>query len=133
MRNSAAKALVNADPHRLQQVFFNLALNAFRAMDEGGALFIEISSAKVPSELRIDFRDVGRGIEPAALGRIFEAGFTTKAGSPGLGLTVCKKIVEQHGGRIEASSRSRQARRFPFFFRFRKDAPADEPRAVGRR
>jgi signal transduction histidine kinase len=50
--------------------------------------------------LRIDFEDEGCGIEPDLLEEIFEPGFTTKAGSPGLGLSVCKKVVEEHGGSI---------------------------------
>jgi two-component system sensor histidine kinase FlrB len=99
-----AGAMVHADVHRLQQVFFNLMLNAFRAMSDGGTLTIEIVPGDSDGELRTNFRDNGCGIEESAIGRIFEPGFTTKAGSPGLGLSVCRKTVEQHGGRIEAKS-----------------------------
>ncbi len=49
------------------------------------------------------FEDQGRGIDPELVERIFEPGFTTKAGSPGLGLSVCKKVVEQHGGTIRVA------------------------------
>jgi two-component system sensor histidine kinase FlrB len=103
--NLAECANVAGDSHRLQQVFFNLALNAFQAMDEGGMLRISLrADAAVPGELQIDFEDQGRGIEGPVLETIFEPGYTTKAGSPGLGLSVCKKTIEQHGGRIEAKS-----------------------------
>ena len=102
--NSAECASVVADAHRLQQVFFNLALNAFQAMDEGEALCIHLRAAGAAGELQIDFEDQGRGIEASVLEKIFEPGYTTKAGSPGLGLSVCRKTIEQHGGRIEAKS-----------------------------
>jgi signal transduction histidine kinase len=97
-------ATAAADAHRLQQVFLNIALNAFQAMNEGGVLRIAVRAAADPSELRIDFEDQGRGIESAVLDKIFEPGYTTKAGSPGLGLSVCRKTIEQHGGRIDAKS-----------------------------
>jgi signal transduction histidine kinase len=50
--------------------------------------------------LRIDFEDEGCGIAPGFLEEIFEPGFTTKPGSPGLGLSVCKRVIEEHGGSI---------------------------------
>jgi len=49
-------------------------------------------------------RDTGPGIAPADLARIFDAGFSTRAGSSGLGLSVCRRIAEQHGGAISAES-----------------------------
>ncbi len=59
--------------------------------------------------------DQGRGIEPDLLEKIFEPGFTTKAGSPGLGLSVCKKVVEQHGGSIRVASQLQQGSTFTIF------------------
>jgi len=52
----------------------------------------------------LDFEDQGGGIERDALRHIFEPGFTTKAGSPGLGLSVCRKVIEQHSGEIGVAS-----------------------------
>jgi signal transduction histidine kinase len=65
--------------------------------------------------LQIDFQDEGRGIEPDLLDKIFDPGFTTKAGSPGLGLSVCKKVVEQHGGTIRVESRPQQGATFTIY------------------
>jgi two-component system sensor histidine kinase FlrB len=110
----ASGPIVNADVHRLQQVFFNLTLNAFRAMSEGGTLIIDIVPGK-GEEVRVNFCDNGCGIEESALDRIFQPGFTTKAGSPGLGLSVCKKTIEQHGGRIEAKSVPARGTTFSIF------------------
>jgi len=92
------------DRSRLQQVFLNLALNAFRAMQAGGSLTLRLAESADRRNVSITFLDQGSGIAPDHLARIFEPGFTTTAGSPGLGLAVCRRVVEQHGGRIEVES-----------------------------
>jgi signal transduction histidine kinase len=102
LENFVGPRTVAADAHRLQQAFLNFALNAFRAMPGGGNLAVRLQRAAYskPEILRIDFEDEGCGIDPCYLDEIFEPGFTTKAGSPGLGLSVCKKVIEEHGGSI---------------------------------
>lgn len=104
--NSLSEASIAAEPHRLQQVFFNLALNAFRAMSTGGGLRVSVEQSEegTGKRLQINFEDNGTGIAPEKQEAIFEPGFTTNPGSPGLGLAVCKKIVEQHGGTIRVQS-----------------------------
>ena len=108
LENRAGKVTLEADTHRLQQVFLNLALNAFRAMSSGGWLIVTLArtSAARP-EVQIDFEDQGIGIPAEAMARMFEPGFTTHPGSPGLGLSVCKKVMEQHDGAIHAHSEPR--------------------------
>jgi two-component system sensor histidine kinase FlrB len=100
---------IHADRHRLEQVLLNLALNAFRFMPGGGWLSIRgIDRAAEGSEgdgVEIEVRDTGPGIVPGDLPRIFEAGFSTRPGSSGLGLAVCRRILEQHGGSISVESR----------------------------
>lgn len=115
--NSIGQASSRADGNRLKQVFFNLALNAFRAMPPGCALHVALRWApQFPGGLaQIDFRDEGRGIPAELLERIFDPGFTTTPGSPGLGLAVCKKIVEQHGGEIRVQSKLRHGATFSLF------------------
>jgi two-component system sensor histidine kinase FlrB len=106
LENDLGRITIGVDPHCLQQVFYNLALNAFRSMTPGGYLTIRVSAAQespVPG-VRIEFEDEGVGIAEENLDRIFEPGFTTNAGSPGLGLSVCKKVMEQHGGEIRVRS-----------------------------
>jgi len=87
-----------ADRHRLEQVLLNLALNAIRATPEGGS--VQLTGKPGRDGVGITVSDTGSGIPPECLGKIFDAGFSTRPSSPGLGLAVCRKIVEQHGGTI---------------------------------
>jgi two-component system sensor histidine kinase FlrB len=106
--------MVAADRHRLEQVLLNLALNAFRFMPGGGVLRISGRRRGKASEgsAEIEVADTGPGIAPENLARVFEAGFTTRPGSPGLGLAVCQTIMQQHGGTITAASRPGRGTRF---------------------
>jgi signal transduction histidine kinase len=106
LQNALGELEAPADAHRLQQVFFNLSLNAFRAMALGGTLEVHLQWADLDnfSNVQIDFADNGRGIAPEHLQEMYEPGFTTNAGNPGLGLAVCRTVMQQHGGSIRACS-----------------------------
>ncbi|MGO8819479.1 MAG: sensor histidine kinase [Terriglobia bacterium] len=101
------KVSVVSDPSRLQQAFLNLALNAFRAMQPGGTLDISVNADTVGLRptATMTFADQGSGIRAEDLEKIFRPGFTTQPGSPGLGLAVTRKVIEQHGGAIRVESR----------------------------
>jgi signal transduction histidine kinase len=105
-RAPTAPVSILADPSRLQQAFFNLALNAFRAMKPGGALSVRVSPREkgFRHKASVVFSDEGYGIKAENLEKIFEPGFTTQSSSPGLGLAVTRKVVEQHGGIVWAES-----------------------------
>ncbi len=105
LQNRVSGVFVLGDRHRLEQVLLNLVLNSMRAMPEGG--WIELAGRKVQNDQAVALvvSDTGPGISPEHLPGIFEPGFSTHAGSPGLGLAVCRKIVAQHGGTIRAMSR----------------------------
>ena len=109
---------IAADPHRLQQAFFNLSLNAFRAMAAGGALFVRMdwAAGEQGRKVQVDFEDRGAGIQAEHLGKLFSPGFSTNPGSPGLGLTVCKTVVEQHKGTIAVKSAPGRGSIFSVFF-----------------
>jgi two-component system, sensor histidine kinase FlrB len=117
IENGIGRISTHADANRLKQVFLNLSLNAFRAMPPGGKLGVKLGWApQFPGELvQIDFRDEGRGLAPELLDRIYEPGFTTTPGSPGLGLAVCKKVIEQHGGEIRVKSKPQQGSTFSVY------------------
>jgi two-component system, NtrC family, sensor kinase len=97
-----------ADYHQLQQVFFNLILNAEQAMLEshnGGRLALRTRLID-DAVLRVEIQDDGPGIAAENLSRIFDPFFTTKVvgKGTGLGLSICYGIIEEHGGRIWAES-----------------------------
>lgn len=95
---------VECQPHRIHQVFMNLILNAAQAIPDQGTITLRTRAAG--STVEIEVEDTGSGIPPAHLGRIFEPGFTSKGSrvGMGMGLLICKQIVEQHGGRIAVRS-----------------------------
>ena len=114
LRNRLHGVWFSADRHRLEQFLLNLVLNAFRAMPGGG--WVELSGQKIQhggvATAVISVSDTGPGILTEDVVRIFDPGFSKRAGSPGLGLTVCRKIVEQHGGSLTAGNRVGSGARF---------------------
>ncbi len=88
-----------------QQVFVNLLVNAQQAVERGGKIFIRTHQNS--RALQITFSDNGPGIPEELRDKIFHSFFTTKVGKggTGLGLSIVKKIVERHGGKIEAGNR----------------------------
>jgi signal transduction histidine kinase len=105
--------LVRLDPPRLSRVFYNLMANAVEAMPDGGKIFLRF--AIETDELRVELQDTGPGIAPVIASTLFEP-FTThgKPKGNGLGLTICKKIIEDHGGRIWATSEPDKGATFLF-------------------
>lgn len=99
-------ARLHADPALLEQVFSNLLQNAMQAMDEGGTL--TVSTRLDGRNSVISFEDTGRGIAPDVLTQIFQPFFTTKHRGSGLGLSIVRKILDQHGARIDVQSRPGQ-------------------------
>jgi two-component system NtrC family sensor kinase len=91
--------LIRAVRDQLVQVFLNLVLTALDATDEGGT--IEITTTRTDVGLRIEIRDDGHGIDPAHQAQVFKPYFTTKDTGTGLGLFVCRRIMEQSGGTID--------------------------------
>lgn len=99
-----------AVPGQIEQILVNLVLNARQAMPTGGRLKIEVRENAAGDTVEVKVADTGLGIPPEQMRQIFEPFFTTKQpdeygrGGTGLGLSVCRQIVEQHQGRIRVES-----------------------------
>lgn len=87
---------------QLVQVFLNLVLNAIDATRRGGC--VELSARHESRWLEVTVRDDGHGIAPEHVSRVFQPYFTTKKHGTGLGLFVTRKLVADHGGRVEFDS-----------------------------
>ena len=90
---------LDADPEALQQVLVNLLVNAIRSLESGGRVELGWSGEDEVARLRV--RDDGPGIDPALRERIFDPFVTGSEGGVGLGLTFVKRVVGEHGGRVE--------------------------------
>ena len=94
---------LHADLSQMVQIFLNLILNASQAMTNGGCIRIHAQAEK--ETLRVSVEDTGCGMDADTVQRIFEPFFTTRAKGLGLGLSVAHKIMEEHGGCIQAQSK----------------------------
>lgn len=104
IRNEPAteRLWMDADESQLQQLMTNLLINAAHATAEEGS--IECKTSRTRRGMRIVVRDHGVGMEPDVLARVCEPFYTTKARGTGLGMSICKRIVEAHGGALRISS-----------------------------
>jgi two-component system nitrogen regulation sensor histidine kinase GlnL len=93
----------DVDGSRLEQVILNLFLNSVQAMEDGGLLTVQLTQNHGFASFEIS--DTGAGIPENVLSRVFDPYFTTKPQGLGMGLAVCRKIVEQHGGTIACETR----------------------------
>ena len=99
---------ISADRVQLQQVMLNLIMNAGEAMGEtpDGSRMLRIrTETSRTNEVVIAVEDSGPGIDPTNINRIFDAFFTTKPQGMGMGLSICRSIIESHGGQLWASAR----------------------------
>jgi len=103
-KNQLPKAMV--DKEQIQQVFINLALNAMKAMPEGGILTVTAAISASPDRrfLEIAVIDSGIGIEKEHMGKIFNPFFTTDPKGTGLGLSIVQKLLEKNNGSIQIDS-----------------------------
>ncbi|MES2694873.1 MAG: ATP-binding protein [Verrucomicrobiota bacterium] len=113
LENPAPNVEVRIQPERLSRLFYNLLNNAVDEMPSGGKIFLRFILTK--TKLQVEIEDTGKGIAPAIAQSLFTP-FAThgKAHGTGLGLTICKKIVEDHGGEISARSEPGKGATFIF-------------------
>lgn len=96
-------SLVQADANRLIQVFMNIMANAIQAVGEGGGN-LAVVTADEGKKIKVSIADTGPGIPRDQLDKIFDPFFSTKESGTGLGLMICKKIIEEHRGSVNVRS-----------------------------
>jgi C4-dicarboxylate-specific signal transduction histidine kinase len=109
--------LIRGDRIQLQQIVLNLIMNAVEAMSEAreGSRDLLISTAEDMSNgVLVAVRDSGPGLNPESLDRLFDPFYTTKPGGMGMGLSICRSIIEAHGGRVWAAANVPQGASFHF-------------------
>jgi C4-dicarboxylate-specific signal transduction histidine kinase len=108
---------IRCDRVQLQQVMLNLIVNAIQSMSgvEDGNRELHISTARIePEGVCVAVRDTGPGLRPESLPRLFEPFYTTKPDGMGMGLSICRSIVEAHGGRLWATRSEPRGALFQF-------------------
>jgi len=108
---------IEGDRVQLQQVILNLIVNAIEAMsgtNEAPRELLIGSEKADPDGVLVAVRDSGPGLAPETLERLFEAFYTTKASGMGMGLSICRSIIEAHGGRLWATANSPLGAAFQF-------------------
>ena len=94
--------VVRGDGQALEEVFYNLILNAYEAMPEGGALNVNMKS--VGPAVSVSIKDTGVGIDGEHLAEIFNPFFTSKTSGAGMGLSKVHLLVEEHRGTLNVTS-----------------------------
>jgi signal transduction histidine kinase len=125
------------DPEQLHQVLLNLVLNGIQSMDQEGRITIQArvqagsGAPNRPSQIEISVSDTGGGISREQLEKIFRPFYTTKRGGTGLGLSLCRRIISQHGGTLTAESEISKGSRF--IIRLPMREAAEEAQVIGTR
>jgi signal transduction histidine kinase len=130
-RKFLARPKVPVVPGQIEQILLNLIINARQAMHRGGRLKIEVRENHRTQMAEIRVADSGVGIAPEQLRLIFEPFYTTKEpdehghGGTGLGLSVCRQIIEQHQGRIRVESLVGKGSTFTVKLPLKTEVPAE--------
>ena len=108
--------VVAGDRVQLQQVVLNLMMNGIEAMVAvaDGPRELAIGTARDGEGVQVSVRDLGTGVAPEAMSRMFDAFYTTKPGGLGMGLSISRSIVEAHGGRLWATANDGPGTTFHF-------------------
>jgi signal transduction histidine kinase len=125
----APPAMVNTN--QIQQVLLNVLINARQAMPGGGRIYVQLSHDPATDFVDLSVRDTGSGMTPETLRRIFEPYYTTKhgpddsgKGGTGLGLSMCRDILEAHRGKIRVESAPGKGTAFTFRLPSARPTPA---------
>ncbi|SEM82023.1 sensor histidine kinase [Lihuaxuella thermophila] len=115
---------LEADPEQIKQVLINLIQNGLEALSEKGK--VEVRWKEFRGRVSIRVQDNGNGIKPEHMSRIFEPFFTTKGEGTGMGLSICHRIIMEHGGQIHVTSQPGRGTTFCIHLPVRQK-PKEEP------
>jgi signal transduction histidine kinase len=107
-------SMILADRVQLYQVLMNLMLNGIEAMKEKGGMLTVKSQMGEDGQIEVSIKDTGPGLPAGKVDQIFDAFFTTKPQGSGMGLAICKSIIESHGGRIWVDGKGEHGATFHF-------------------
>ncbi len=116
-RLAEGQPLIQGDRVQLQQVILNLIVNAIEALrgvNEGTRELLISAETAASGDVRVTVQDSGPGLDPAHLELLFDAFYTTKPDGLGMGLSICRSIIEAHGGRVWASANGPRGAKFNF-------------------
>jgi signal transduction histidine kinase len=102
VRDTGPLPALQADPEFLRTCLYNIVRNAFEAMPQGGTL--TVSSSLDDSQLMLVFKDTGVGVAPEDIDKLFTPLYSTKQGGLGLGLALTRRVIEEHGGKVQFQS-----------------------------
>lgn len=105
---------VEGDPVQLQQLVLNLVMNAMDAMTGGEPRDLLLSTRHAGDKVRVSVCDSGCGLDPRAAERLFDAFYTTKPAGMGMGLAICRSIIQSHGGQLSARGNAPRGAIFEF-------------------
>lgn len=124
---AGAALTVQGDRVQLQQVLVNLLSNALESLEGAQTRQVRIDARVREESVRVCIRDSGCGLTQQAAERMFDAYFTTKPGSMGLGLAICRSIIQQHGGRLWATPNPKGGTTFQFTLPLASEGCRSEP------
>lgn len=125
---------IQADRVQLQQVVLNLIVNAIEAMaavGEGGRELLISTGRDASDGVHVTLRDSGPGLDPKNVERLFEAFYTTKPTGMGMGLAICRSIIEAHGGRMWAGANEPRGAVFQFTLPLASEQTTSRPVRAG--
>ena len=105
--NPHKKAIIMGNENQIKQVFINLIKNAIEAIVENGTIHIELCKCDDKKSISITIKDTGCGIPPHVLNLIFEPFYTTKTRGTGLGMMIINKVIQDHQGTIQVTSKEK--------------------------
>lgn len=105
---------VEGDPVQLQQLVLNLVMNAMDAMKDSEARDLLLGTQQAGDKVSVSVCDFGCGLDHEATERLFDAFYTTKPAGMGMGLAICRSIVQSHGGQLAARGNAPRGAIFEF-------------------